>query len=158
MDINKTKIENQQTTEGELYSGNASSSSPLTGQTSGLPPLPELLTFPLGNAESLKALKQLILEKTEDTPFCMEEVVQTLVEEGALVGDRGRYRLEHTPTELHISPTVQGVLATRIDRLTTEGKELLQQLSVIGRRFPASLVQQVVSQPEAELYGLLALV
>ncbi len=31
-------------------------------------------------------LKQLILEKTEGTPFFMEEVVQTLAEEGVLSG------------------------------------------------------------------------
>ena len=60
----------------------------------------ELLTFLLGNDTSLTALQQLILEKTEGTPFFMEEVVQTLAEEGALVGERGHYRLEKTPTEL----------------------------------------------------------
>jgi len=116
----------------------------------------ELLAFLLGADASLAALKPLILAKTEDTPFFMEEVVQTLVEEGALVGKRGNYRAETTPTELHISPTVQGVLAARIDRLTREEKELLQQLSVIGRQFPFSLVKQVVPQPEAEVYQVLS--
>src|SRR5262245_12850734 len=70
-----------------------------------------------GMKENFHALKQLILAKTEGTPFFMEEVVQTLAEEGVLSGERGQYRLEHAPTELHISPTVQGVLAARIDRL-----------------------------------------
>jgi predicted ATPase len=86
----------------------------------------------------------------------MEEVVQTLVEEQVLRGERGNYRLEKAPSELHLSPTVQGVLAARIDRLGAEEKELLQQLAVIGREFPLSLVHQVVPQPEAELYGVLA--
>jgi predicted ATPase len=67
------------------------------------------LTFLLGGDASLAPLKALILEKTEGTPFFLEEVVQTLVEEGVLVGQRGQYRLEGTATELHISPTVQGV-------------------------------------------------
>ena len=116
----------------------------------------ELLTFLLGNDASLKALKQLILEKTEGTPFFMEEVVQTLAEEGTLRGERGSYRLEGTPTELRISPTVQGVLAARIDRLAPKEKEFLHQLAVIGREFPLSLVRHVVSQPEEELYRLLA--
>ncbi len=40
----------------------------------------------------------------------MEEVVQTLAEEGVLSGARGNYRLAKAPTELHIPPTVQGVL------------------------------------------------
>ena len=116
----------------------------------------EFLTFLLGTDASLTSLKALILERTDGTPFFMEEVVQTLVEEGALQGERGRYQLETTPTELHISPTVQGVLAARIDRLAAEEKALLQQLSVIGRQFPVSLVKRVVTQSETELYRVLS--
>jgi predicted ATPase len=51
---------------------------------------------------------------------------------------------------------VQGVLAARIDRLTTDEKALLHQLAVIGRQFPLSLVRHVIPQPEDELYRLLA--
>jgi predicted ATPase len=96
------------------------------------------------------------LEKTEGTPFFMEEVVQTLVEEQVLSGEQGHYRLEQAPTEIRISPTVQGVLAARIDRLARAEKALLQQLAVIGREIPVGLVRQVVSQPEEELYQVLA--
>src|SRR5262249_41523223 len=86
----------------------------------------------------------------------MEEVVQTLVEDGVLVGERGQYRLEQAPTALHISPTVQGVLAARIDRLVAEEKELVQHLAILGRQFPLSLVRRVVTQSEEALYRLLA--
>ncbi len=116
----------------------------------------ELLTFLLGGDGTLRQLKQLVLEKTDGTPFFMEEVVQTLAEEQVLVGERGNYRLEKAPIELHISPTVQGVLAARIDRLSPVEKELLHQLAVIGREFPLSLLRQVITQPEEELYRLLA--
>jgi predicted ATPase len=51
---------------------------------------------------------------------------------------------------------VQGVLAARIDRLAPDEKALLQQLAVIGREFPVSLIRQVIAQPEDELYRLLA--
>ena len=116
----------------------------------------ELLTSLLGTDASLQLLQPLILAKTEGTPFFMEEVVQTLAEEGVLRGAHGQYRLEQAPTELHISPTVQGVLAARIDRLAPAEKALLQQCAVIGREFSLSLVRQVVTQPEEELYRLLA--
>src|SRR5262249_33334439 len=116
----------------------------------------ELLSFLLGKDASLNALQSLILEKTEGTPFFMEEVVQTLAEEGVLVGERGKYRLEKAPPALHISPTVQGVLAARIDRLAADEKEFVQQLAIIGREFPLSLVRRVVSRPEEEVYRLLA--
>src|SRR5439155_15189723 len=58
--------------------------------------------------------------------------------------------------ELHMPTTVQGVLAARIDRLAPAEKDLLQQVAVIGREFPLSLVRHVVAQPEEELYGLLS--
>jgi len=64
--------------------------------------------------------------------------------------------LEKVPTELHISPTVQGVLAARIDRLAVEEKEFVQQVAVIGREFSVSLLRQVVTEPEEDLYRLLA--
>src|SRR5262249_6716600 len=86
----------------------------------------------------------------------MEEVVQTLAEGGVLGGEHGNYRLEKAPTELHISPTVQGVLAARIDRLVPDEKALVQQLAVIGREFPVSLLRQGIAQPEEDLYRLLA--
>src|SRR5262249_17747280 len=106
-------------------------------------------------AAPLWALKQLILEKTEGTPFFMEEVVQELREQGVLHagGVTGQSPL---PTELHIPTTVQGVLAARIDRLAPDEKALLQQVAVIGQEFPLSLVRQVVTQPKDELYRVLS--
>ncbi|MBI3245202.1 MAG: AAA family ATPase [Deltaproteobacteria bacterium] len=105
----------------------------------------------------LQVLKQFILEKTEGTPFFMEEVVHELFERGVLVRDGVETRhVASLPTDLHLPPTVQGVLAARIDRLAPDEKALLQQLSVIGRQFPVSLIRQVITQPEAELYRLLA--
>ena len=116
----------------------------------------EFLSFLLGNDVSLSPLKPLILDKTEGTPFFMEEVVQTLAEEDALLGERGNYRLEETSTELQIPATVQGILASRIDRLTESEKDLLQHLAVIGRQFPISLIKRVVAQSEDELYRVLS--
>jgi predicted ATPase len=118
----------------------------------------ELLTALLGEGASAEreALERLILEKTEGNPFFLEEVVQTLSEEGVLTGERGRYRLESSPGELHIPATVQGVLAARIDRLPAEEKELLQTLAVIGREFPFGLIRRVAEGGEAEIHGRLS--
>lgn len=114
------------------------------------------LTNLLGSDDSLTLLKQHILSKTEGTPFFMEEVVHTLVEEQVLTGERRHYRLAQEVTDLHISPTIQGVIAGRIDRLAQEEKLLLQQLSVIGRSFPLALVRLVIAQPADELSRILS--
>ncbi|WP_042877566.1 adenylate/guanylate cyclase domain-containing protein [Cupriavidus necator] len=115
----------------------------------------QLLAALLGDDPTLMPLKTLIMEKTEGNPFFMEEVVQTLIEEKALRGEPGHYRIETTPTALHIPTTVQGVLAARIDRLPRAEKDLLQSLAVIGKEFPYSLIQRVVAQPDDQLRHLL---
>ena len=114
----------------------------------------------------LQSLKHLILDKTQGTPFFMEEIVQELVEQGVLGRTEVGAVLRDRPQEgahrgaplqgLHLPPTVQGTLAARIDRLAPDEKALLQQLSVIGREFPVSLIRRVLAQPEADLYHLLA--
>ncbi|MBI3303806.1 MAG: AAA family ATPase, partial [Deltaproteobacteria bacterium] len=109
-------------------------------------------------AQHATPLRRLILEKTEGNPFFMEEIVQALIEEGVLsrgpgVGAHGRAPL---PIDLHIPPTVQGVLAARIDRLPAAEKELLQTLAVIGKEFSFSLLRQVVNWSEDTLHPLLS--
>jgi class 3 adenylate cyclase/predicted ATPase len=115
----------------------------------------ELLAALLGEERSAEreGLERLVLEKTEGNPFFMEEVVQTLAEEGVLVGERGHYRLERSPGELHIPPTVQGVLAARIDRLPAQEKDLLQTLAVIGKEFSFGLLRRVAEGGEEDLRG-----
>jgi predicted ATPase len=55
---------------------------------------------------------------------------------------------------VRLPPTVQGILAARIDRLSGEQKELLQTLAVMGRRW--GLIRQVSSTGEAQLERMLA--
>ena len=115
----------------------------------------EMLSALLGDGKDLLPLKRVIIEKTEGNPFFMEETVQVLLDEGALVHDGTAVRLTRPLGELKIPPTVQGILAARIDRLSADAKELLQVLAVIGREFPVSLIRAVVRRSDDELNRLL---
>src|SRR5262249_44778932 len=75
--------------------------------------------------------------------------------EGALVRN-GTLKLTRPLAELTIPPTVQAILAARIDRLPADAKELLQALAVIGREFPLSVIRAVTTTPDDELGRLLA--
>jgi hypothetical protein len=86
----------------------------------------------LGNDPSVEPLTTLLIERTEGNPFFLEESVRTLVETQVLVGEPGAYRLAHALPAIQVPPTVQAVLAARIDRLPPEEKRLLQTASVIG--------------------------
>ncbi len=81
----------------------------------------------------------------------MEEVVQAAIESGALVGTRGRFRLERPAESIEVPPSVQSLLAARIDRLGEEAKRLLQTGAVIGDEFSESLLAEVSNTPAEEL-------
>jgi tetratricopeptide (TPR) repeat protein len=112
-----------------------------------------LLEALLGNGTVFRPLKRLLIERTECNPFFLEESVRTLVETGALLGERGAYRLVKSPESLQIPETAQAILAARIDRLAAEDKRLLQAASVIGKEVPITLLQAIAELPEDSLRG-----
>jgi tetratricopeptide (TPR) repeat protein len=114
----------------------------------------ELLAAILGADPGLAPLIMMLVKR--GNPFFLEETVRTLVETRALVGKRGAYRLARPVETLDVPPTVQTILAARIDRLAVEDKLLLQAASVIGKHVPYSLLVAIVDQPEEELREALA--
>jgi predicted ATPase len=98
-----------------------------------------LLSSLLGADASLEPLKRTLIERAEGNPLFLEEGVRTLVETNALVGVRGAYRLAQDLRIIEVPPTVQAILAARIDRLVPEDKRLLQAAAVIGEEVPLAL-------------------
>jgi len=122
----------------------------------------EMLATLLGDTAELGPLNRRIVEQTEGNPFFMEEIVQSLFEEGALVREESRVgtpaplvKLTKPVSALALPPTVQGMLAARIDRLVPEQKELLQTLAVLGKEFAFSLVRAVTGRGDDELNRML---
>ena len=111
----------------------------------------ELLEALLGDDPGLAPLKQLLVKR--GNPFFLEETVRTLVETKALEGSRGRYRLTQPLQALQVPPTVQTILAARIDRLSAEDKRLLQTASVVGKDVPFALLQAIAELPDEALRG-----
>jgi class 3 adenylate cyclase/tetratricopeptide (TPR) repeat protein len=122
---------------------------PLGGQSAN-----EMLHALLGGDASLQSLKRLIIEKTQGNPFFMEEIVRALVEQGVLVRN-GATSLTKPLTEIHVPPTVHGILASRIDALPASEKDLLQTLAVIGKDFPLNLIKHMTASPGDRLGPML---
>ena len=72
------------------------------------------------------------MERASGNPFFVEEIVRALVDTGVLEGARGSYRLARPFSSVEVPPTVQAVLAARIDALPAAEKRLLQEAAVIG--------------------------
>jgi class 3 adenylate cyclase len=118
-------------------------------------PAPPLPGQGEGWGQGIAELKRFILDRTQGNPFFIEEIVQALFEEGALVRN-GVLKVVRPPSQVHVPATVQSVLASRIDRLPPEEKELLQTLAVIGREFPVGLIRAVARRTEAVFDGMLS--
>ena len=113
----------------------------------------ELLDALLGYDPGLDPLKALLVKR--GNPFFLEETVRMLVETDALAGERGRYRLAHPVHAIQVPPTVQAMLAARIDRLPPEDRHLLQVAAVVGKDVPLALLQAVTDlRDEALRRGL----
>src|SRR5215471_17759807 len=109
-----------------------------------------MLAALLGESVELNPIKRLIAERTGGNPFFIEEIVQTLFDEGALVR-KNAVKVMRSLSQLKLPPTVQGILAARIDRLSSSQKDLLQTLAVLGRESSLGLLKQVASHSDTQL-------
>jgi DNA-binding NtrC family response regulator/tetratricopeptide (TPR) repeat protein len=118
---------------------------PLRGESADL-----LVDELLGADASLAKLRPLLIQWTDGNPFFIEEVVRTLVETGALQGERGAYRLVRAVAGIVVPGTVEEVLASRISRLGSGPAEVLRAAAVLGRRVPYAVLAAVSpDRPEA---------
>jgi class 3 adenylate cyclase/predicted ATPase len=116
----------------------------------------QLLDSLLGSDPTVRPLKALLVQRTEGTPFFLEEGVRTLVETKVLLGDRGSYRLLKSLDSIEVPATVKALLAARIDRLSPEGKAVLQAASVVGTDVPFEVLQAIADIPPDQLRRRLA--
>jgi tetratricopeptide (TPR) repeat protein len=111
----------------------------------------ELLEGLLGTGPGLPDLRRLLIDRTEGNPFFLEESVRTLVETGALSGERGSYRLAGPIQNLQLPATAHAILAARIDRLSPEDKRLLQAAAVVGKDVPFPLLEAIAEETAEHL-------
>lgn len=111
-------------------------------QLRGLEPdaVRELLARRLGVAAVPEALWQLIAARSQGNPFVSEELLHALAESGALMVVDGVCRLTtNEPAQLSaassLPDTVEGLITSRIDRLSAAQQLTLKVASVIGPTF-----------------------
>jgi predicted ATPase len=110
----------------------------------------------LGDDPSVQELLAEVVERSEGNPFFLEESVNTLAEAKVLEGSRGAFRLTKGSTKLHVPASVRAVLGSRIDRLLSADKRLLQAASAIGSKFPFALLMELMgNQRQEPLHGQL---
>jgi class 3 adenylate cyclase/tetratricopeptide (TPR) repeat protein len=118
--------------------------------TLSIPPLSQedtakLLGTLLEQALLPAEIQSQVLARAEGNPLYAEEYVRMLQDRGFLVRGAGGWRLEHEG-ELPLPETVQGMIAARLDALSIDEKELVQDAAVIGKVFWPGAVAAIGSQ------------
>ncbi|HEY5976556.1 MAG TPA: adenylate/guanylate cyclase domain-containing protein [Solirubrobacterales bacterium] len=116
----------------------------------------ELLRDLAGEDPSLDGLPELVHQRAQGNPFFIEEIVRELAEAGYLEGERSAYRLARPVEDAGVPPTVQAILAARIDRLSPDAKRLLQVASVVGKELGAEALSVTSGFEQGELDPVLA--
>ena len=80
-------------------------------------------------------LWRFIQENVGGNPFYLEEVINALIEAGALTRNNGVWSLDRPISQIDLPSTIHGIIAARLDHLESESKRILQEASVIGRTF-----------------------
>jgi class 3 adenylate cyclase/tetratricopeptide (TPR) repeat protein len=109
----------------------------------------EFLRNLLGDDASLIGLKEQL--PSDGNPFFLEESIRALVDTNVLQGRRGAYRLISPMPELRTPPSVQAILAARIDHLPPRERRLLHAASVVGKDVPYAILQPIAGLAEDDL-------
>jgi len=103
----------------------------------------ELVEAILSGGEVSPDISDFVVAKTAGNPLFIEELTRGLLEAGSILKDNEHYVLSGKPSDILVPDTIQGIIASRLDRLSEDIKETLQVASVIGREFSLRLLETV---------------
>ena len=122
---------------------------------------------PLADAEAADLLRHLvgtarlggrasarILAVAEGNPLFVEEVVAMLVDDGILIPGDGHSAAGEL-TAIAVPPTIQALLAARLDRLEPLERAVIEAASVEGKEFTRERVAALLEDAAASIGGLL---
>ncbi len=120
----------------------------------------EFIRSLLGGRDLPRELAELLHHRSEGNAFFLEEMLHSLVEDGALAEDTDveldgdglalkpsrTLRLARPLEEVRLPHTVQGVVTSRIDALPDDSRKVLKAAAVAGRVFSRSILERVLER------------
>ncbi|HKN63771.1 MAG TPA: ABC transporter substrate-binding protein [Gaiellaceae bacterium] len=109
----------------------------------------ELLAALVAPATLPAELERRVLEAADGNPFFLEELVRSLADVGALVRTDDGWRFDHAVT-VEVPPTVEKAILARLDRLSSEARDLVTAASALGRTFALPLLEGLLGEVSAD--------
>jgi len=104
----------------------------------------DLMANLLGRAELPEDVQARILEHAEGTPLFVEEMLGMLIDDGRLVREGDRWSAVGELSEVAVPPTIQALLAARLDRLNGDERAVIQRAAVEGKQFHVGAVRSLL--------------
>jgi predicted ATPase/class 3 adenylate cyclase len=113
----------------------------------------------IGSQTLPQETRDLIIHNAEGNPYYILELIRALITDGVLIrhSDGGPWKVSRTVTTLDIPESLQLLLLSRIDRLSTQERKVLQVAAVVGPVFWLNLVQAMLEDAQTLKIDLAAL-
>ena len=105
----------------------------------------------LGQCKELFDIRRRVAERSGGNPFFAEELIRSLVEHLAIVGEPRDYQPGISNTSDVLPATVQAVIQARIDRLAATERDLLHIAAIVGKEFQLAVLQRVANVSPVEM-------
>ena len=90
----------------------------------------------LGSGELPAELVDRLPSSTDGNPLFVRELVRMLVDDGIVAATATGWELTVDPEAVDVPPTIQSLLATRVERLPERERRIIELASVVGPEFP----------------------
>jgi class 3 adenylate cyclase len=100
----------------------------------------------LGEAGMAETARQRILSAADGNPLFVEQMLSMLVDTGMLRFEEGHWAAASDLADLSVPPTIQALLAARLDGLTVDERSVVEPAAVIGHVFPEPAVEALVPE------------
>ena len=84
-----------------------------------------------------------IVNRAGGNPYFIEEIVRSMIDEGALIVKNGTFRATNKMTSIIIPNTINDVLMSRIDQLEEATRDVAMIAAIIGRNFNDCIIRDV---------------
>ena len=108
----------------------------------------------LGEGNVPEVVRARIVESAGGNPLFVEQMLSMMIDDGLLRQEEGVWSPVVDLEQVDVPPSVQALLAARVDRLQSEERQVIEPASVIGVEFPQSAVEELVDEALRPAVGL----
>jgi class 3 adenylate cyclase/tetratricopeptide (TPR) repeat protein len=109
-----------------------------------------IVTNLLGGTGLDEAVQARIVEAAAGNPLFVEQMLSMMIDDGHLAREDGQWVSSSGLAEVSVPPTIQALLAARLDLLGPEERTVIEAASVAGLVFPEDALRELVSDEIAE--------